>query len=76
MNASEKLESVASQIHQCMEGQADCIVCPYCEKVTRQNNESLCCDLMGKAVKAVVDRIRLADVKSQMAEVVDRAGMN
>lgn len=74
-----KLQYVAAQIQACCDGMSTKITCPYCGAENEQKNEALCCDLMGKAVAAVIDRMETQDLLDQtarVAEAVYKAGCN
>lgn len=68
MTPEDKVKSVDRQIHECMKGDSQIIICPYCKAENNSDNQALCCTLFGKAVAAVLERIRAGE----LLEHVDR----
>ncbi len=76
MTPEEQIFSVESQIIECAEGNSKEIICPYCGTVNVATNESLCCDLLGKAVVAILDRLRFLEAKGNVERILDQAARN
>lgn len=76
MTAEEQILSVEHQIAECARGNSKEIVCPYCKAVNVSENQSLCCALFGKAVMAVLDRIRFLEAKGNLERILDQAARN
>ena len=67
LTPEQKIAWVEAQIH----GLAQIITCPYCGADNVEGNESLCCDLMGKAVAAVLDRLESQAELDKVARLCD-----
>jgi len=76
VTGEERIASLESQIASCARGESKSITCPYCEAVNVSDNERLCCTLMAKAVKAIIERERLRDVQEKVSRIMENAEMN
>lgn len=71
--AGERMLSVERQLHQHLpRGVQRNIVCPYCGRMNFQSNRRFCCDLLRRAVLAVL----MADRMLKTAEAAERASVN
>lgn len=75
MTPEDKMASVARQIQECMRGDSQVITCPYCLSENNSDNHALCCELFGKAVSAVLERIRAKELLEQCDRIA-QAAMN
>lgn len=69
---TEKLEMIARQIADLVPGQRPVLDCPYCGGRTRRG-ETFCCELMLKAVTAVLDANEQIQVAEQMDRILEMA---
>lgn len=71
--AAERMGSVERQLHKFVpQGVQRNIICPYCGHMNFQRTRRMCCDLLRKAVVAVL----LADRMLDTAEAAERASNN
>ena len=76
MTPDESIQAIASRIRQCeMSGKYE-IECPYCHVVNTAEAESLCCDLFGWAVAAILHRWQVEAHIERMEQVFEAASRN
>jgi hypothetical protein len=76
MTGTEKLQSVERQIAACERFGVYSITCPYCGAENNAESEALCCELLGKAVKAILHRKAIQDRFRELDELYERVSRN
>lgn len=75
MTPDQKIANIESQITACEQGRTNVITCPYCYQ---QNVEGqpLCCNLMGRAVAAILLRKDLQEKAEQAERIAEKVSNN
>lgn len=73
MNPAQNLGYMEHQVRLAMAGEIAAIECPYCGIGVRLGAESLCCELAGEAVAAILHRMETQDQLDQVARIADGA---
>jgi hypothetical protein len=76
MTGTEKLQSVERQIATCELLGIYHLTCPYCDAENNAESEALCCELLGKAVKAILHRKELGDAIRELDALYEAASRN
>jgi hypothetical protein len=76
MTGTEKLQSVERQIATCELLGIYHLTCPYCGEENNANKEALCCELLGKAVLAILHRKAIQDHFRELDELYERVSRN
>jgi hypothetical protein len=75
LTPEQKVQYVERQIVLAQRGEVEMICCPYCGIACMVGAESLCCDLLGQAVHAVLFKFETTSqlqMAAQIAENVDK----
>jgi len=75
LTGEEKILSVEQQIRACEAGAASAILCPYCHAINTEAT-ALCCHLLGAAVLAIFERMRVTEQIDLANEIADKAAQS
>lgn len=71
LTSEQKILYVEHQIREAEKGNINMMECPYCGLGLVVGCLSLCCDLMGQAVAAVLGKLETQDQLDQAARICD-----
>lgn len=72
-DAEGRIQYVWLQINQMENGEVDGIRCPYCDSENPKGIDPLCCELLTKAIIAVLNRKEVIKASQDAQRILDRA---